>query len=73
MSKQDYELIAQALKESKPKITTTFNHLEVTPYEQWRVTVIALVARLKQQNPRFREAQFLQACEFETDYQSFVV
>lgn len=63
MKKKDYELIAQAIKQSRCFDATTgevtmIDHLILSHY---------LAAALQVQNPRFDKEKFLSACGIETE------
>lgn len=54
MSKKDYELIAEAMRESEPKDELQRWH--------WADVCIILADKLKADNPRFNREQFLSEC-----------
>ena len=58
MSKKDYELLAKTLHSVKPTASPVLG-IAIT---QWEDTVLAISVALLKQNPRFKEAQFLKAC-----------
>lgn len=54
MSRKDYVLIAEALKQTKPPIDTVL-------HAQWYNTVHAITTRLQADNSRFNTLVFLKA------------
>ena len=62
MSKKDYQLIAQALKDSKPvKVNEQYNNDEI---QTWMNCTEKLTNMLAQNNPSFNRAKFLTACGY---------
>ena len=63
MTRKDYVLIAEALKDSKP---TTWDgsteQFDNGAYTAWLSSVRMLCYRLSQNNPRFDRERFLAAC-----------
>jgi hypothetical protein len=70
MSKKDYILLAQAMKDSKPsksglaETQIKYKLVESASDKQWNNDVISLSDSLAQDNPRFNRAKFLQACGY---------
>lgn len=71
MSKKDYILLAQALKDSKPvNIPKFLADLPETvkwgqgTIDQWKMDVEMITLTLAQQNPRFNRDRFLHACGY---------
>jgi len=68
MTRQDFKLIADVLKEAKP-----LNHVDPNEYEkeiwhgrdmnsQWQATINMFANALAETNPNFDENKFLTAC-----------
>lgn len=64
MSKKDYILLAQALKNGQPDSRLIQPEYWQTACTQWKITVKFLSDSLAQDNPRFNRAKFLQACGY---------
>lgn len=65
MTKKDFELIAAALKESKPEQPTVYNPNLSRHYfflAQWDDTVSKITDMLESTNKRFGRNKFLEAC-----------
>ena len=61
MTKQDYELLAAALRDAYP--LTTARPADLVPMQvQWGVGVHAIAHALAGQNPRFNRVRFVLAC-----------
>jgi hypothetical protein len=60
VQKKDYELIAQALKVTRPYAGGNQKH--TVAYRQWIRTVNALITELQQDNPQFNQWIFLKEC-----------
>lgn len=63
MTKKDYELIADALKMTKP------SELQEVVY-QWEMDVNAIMEVLAQDNGKFNPSRFLTACGLEVNAQN---
>lgn len=64
MSKKDYELLAKALKDSKPqKYPLEGDRLQVA-LVQWNSTVEIIAFDLANNNIRFNRNKFLSACGY---------
>jgi hypothetical protein len=61
MTKKDYILLAEALKSSKPENLGSFS-MKSAEIVQWETTLKVLTKALQQDNPRFNEKTFLEAC-----------
>jgi hypothetical protein len=61
MSRKDYELIADAMRQSKPDSTKSSKSIS-DDLLQWRKSVDALCNKLAANNPRFLSKQFKEAC-----------
>ena len=59
MTRKDYIILAQALKERKPKKSW------VNKYVQWTQDVWAIKCALAKDNPLFVPTKFLDACGYE--------
>lgn len=59
MTKKDYILLAQALKDNHPTINDGMIHLSV-----WNSIVLDIAKALQSDNPRFDSARFLTACGY---------
>lgn len=57
MTKRDFELMAECLRNSRPAITPGD-----PAYEQWYFTLQVTIERLLRDNPRFDDARFRQRC-----------
>ncbi len=57
MQRRHFELIAEALRDSKPE-----PHWDANKQAQWEVTINRFLAKLRSTNPNFNEARFLRAC-----------
>jgi hypothetical protein len=67
MSKKDYELIARALKDSKPQSKLNANYQDNVYFERmvvWESVINKVAAEMENENPRFNRAKFLQACGY---------
>lgn len=60
MTKKDFEVIAQVLRDSRPEHNGSRDAFRAT--EQINVVSIAFADRFAQMNPRFNRAIFLRAC-----------
>ena len=58
MTRKDYEVVAEALAEARP------DPLDVDQVKQWQRDVVAIAAALIDENPRFNQDRFLDACCF---------
>ena len=56
MTRKDYEVIASALRESRPKEGT-----DIMLRRQWQNTVKSITKKLREGNPRFDEDTFKKA------------
>lgn len=57
MTRKDYELIAKTLKKNKPSLSHEYIEKVL-----WENIVKEFASSLKQENQRFNEAIFLEAC-----------
>ena len=68
MSKKDYILLVQALKDSKPEgfpqMTDDYKNFFAGKQTAWSHTCETLSIALQSDNPRFNRAKFLQACGY---------
>jgi hypothetical protein len=63
MTKKDFELLANALRVSKPTIDeTVYPLIAKVEYEQWLATIESVVAALRTINSRFDHSRFMNAC-----------
>lgn len=62
MSKRDFEMIADALRRTKPPSSHDEQVLV-----QWGDDVLAIASVLRISNPRFDRARFLKACGYGED------
>lgn len=65
MTKKDYILLAQALKNSKITLEFAGNVLFAGTSGQWQATVLEIVDTLQRDNPYFDRNRFLSACGYE--------
>lgn len=62
MTRNDFELIAEVLKETKPPELKYYDRMYEGAVRQWIDTCVAFATRLRLVNPRFDRARFLTAC-----------
>jgi hypothetical protein len=63
MSRKDYELIAEAFRDTRPMDNASDPNL----WNQWRADVNRIARALRGTNPRFDTARFVTACNRETN------
>ena len=65
MTKKEYELIAQALKNSLPmSLLITDESIWQARINTWKCTVKIMANELENNNPRFNRSKFLQTCGY---------
>ena len=64
MSKRDYELIATALRASRPTMADDLTTFEAGNLDGWRDVIDAIANALRTNNPRFDHAKFKAACGY---------
>lgn len=64
MSKKDYELIAESLKNSQPDSRLVQPEYWSTACAQWKISVKIICDSLSNNNPRFNREKFLKACGY---------
>jgi hypothetical protein len=63
MTKKDFELLANALRVSKPTIDeAVYPLIAKVEYEQWLTSIEYIVDALRTTNPRFNKVKFMNAC-----------
>ncbi len=60
MTRKDYIVLAEALRSTKPSVTSSWQH-----DEQWELDVVAIAEALKRDNPRMNYDKFFTACKGE--------
>ena len=63
MSRKDYELIAEAFRDTRPMDNASDPNL----WSQWRTDVMHISRALRSTNPRFDQNRFVAACNRETN------
>lgn len=65
MTRKDFQLIADTVKEARSDAVAGEDHADWIASATLDALVRKLAKRLKNENPRFDKARFINACEFD--------